>query len=97
MSSDLRRVIKSHLVTERSTSLKEANNEYVFEVDKKASKFVIKQAIEQVFKVKVASVHTMIVPGKLKRMGRNQGKTPTWKKAVVRLQKDQRIALFENM
>jgi len=97
MSFDPRRIIKSHLVTERSTALKETNNEYVFEVDKKASKYVIRQAVEQVFNVKVDSVRTMVMPGKLKRMGQHAGKTPTWKKAIVRLQKDQRIALFDNM
>jgi large subunit ribosomal protein L23 len=46
--------------------------------------------------VKVEDVRTLIVPGKVKRMGRFAGKTPTWKKAVVRLKKDQSIAMFES-
>ncbi len=97
MSHDPRRIIKSHIVTERSTQLKEANGEYVFEVDKRANKHVIKTAVEKAFKVKVEQVRTMIMPGKIKRMGRNEGKTPTWKKAVVRLKDKQVISMFENM
>jgi large subunit ribosomal protein L23 len=97
MSLDARRIIKTHVVTERTTRLKESNNEYVFEVDKRANKHVIKDAVEKVFNVKVDSVRTMIMPGKSKRMGRFEGKTPTWKKAVVRLKENQVISMFENM
>ena len=97
MNVDPRRIIKSHIVTERSTSLKEANNEYVFEVDKKANKHVIKTAVEKAFNVKVDSVRTIVMPGKLKRMGRFEGKTPVWKKAIVRLREKQVIGMFENM
>lgn len=97
MSFDPRRVIKRHIVTERSTALKEANGEYVFRVEKRATKPAIKQAVEQLFNVKVDRVHTMIMPGKVKRVGRNEGKTPTWKKAVVRLKQKQVISMFENM
>ncbi len=93
---DFRHLIKSHLTTERTVALKAANNEYVFEVDKKATKTQIREAIESAFKVKVEDVRTLIVPGKVKRMGRFAGKTPTWKKAVVRLKKDQSIAMFES-
>jgi len=96
MRADPRHIIKTHVSTERSTRLREQNNEYVFEVSKAANKYVIKQAVEEAFKVKVASVHTMIMPGKLKRMGRNEGKTPTWKKAVVRLKEGEVITVFEN-
>jgi large subunit ribosomal protein L23 len=97
MSHDPRLIIKAHIVTERTTQLKEANGEYVFEVDRKANKHVIRMAVEKAFKVKVEEVRTMIMPGKTKRMGRNEGKTPTWKKAVVRLKDKQTIAMFENM
>jgi len=97
MKTDPRRIIKSHLTTERSTKLRELNNEYVFEVDKKANKHVIKLAAEALFKVKVEDVRTMIVPGKLRRMGRNEGKTSTWKKAVIRLKKGEVISMFENV
>jgi large subunit ribosomal protein L23 len=97
MKADLRPLIKTHIATERSTRLREQNNEYVFEVDRQANKYQIKQAVESAFKVKVAAVRTMIVPGKPRRMGRFEGKTPTWKKAVVRLQRGQSIAIFENI
>lgn len=96
MRTDPRHIIKTHISTERSTRLREENNEYVFEVSKAANKYVIKQAVEEAFKVKVAMVRTMIMPGKLKRMGRNEGKTPTWKKAVVRLKEGEVISVFEN-
>jgi len=97
MSVDPHRIIKSHIVTERSTSLKEANNEYVFEVDRRASKPVIKEAVERAFNVKVDDVRTMIMAGKVKRMGRYEGKSSTWKKAIVRLKEKQVISMFENM
>lgn len=97
MMTDTRHIIKSHVATERTTLLKTKNNEYVFEVDKRANKYQIKSAIEQMFKVKVDSVRTAIVPGKLRRMGRFEGKSGTWKKAIVRLKSSQAIAVFENV
>jgi large subunit ribosomal protein L23 len=97
MKADPRQILKTHIQTERTTRLKEQNNEYVFEVDKRADKYAIKDAVEKAFKVKVDSVRTMIVPGKVKRLGRFEGKTPTWKKAVVRLKKAQVISMFENV
>lgn len=97
MNTDSRQIIRSHITTERTTKLREKNNEYVFEVDKNANKFVIKKAVEEAFKVKVDSVQTMTVPGKLRRLGRNEGKTSTWKKAVVRLKHGETIRIFENV
>lgn len=97
MSFDYHKIIRSHIVTERTTALKQTNNEYVFEVDKRASKYHIKEAVERVFNVKVAEVRTLVVPGKTKRMGRYEGKSSTWKKAIVRLKEKQVIGMFENM
>lgn len=91
------RVLLSHLMTERTTRLREDNNEYVFKVDRRANKYVIRQAVEGAFKVKVDSVRTMVIPGKIKRMGRNEGKSPAWKKAIVRLKTGQVITMFENV
>ncbi len=96
MSYDPRQIIRTLINTERSTLLREANNEYVFEVDKRANKYAIKAAVESAFSVKVDTVRTMVMPGKTRRMGRNQGKTPTWKKAVVRLKTGEAISMFEN-
>jgi large subunit ribosomal protein L23 len=85
------------VTTERTTILREKNNEYVFEVDRRANKNVIKNAVESAFKVKVDSVRTMIMPGKIRRMGRYEGKTSIWKKALVRLKPGEKITIFENV
>lgn len=97
MSANPKAILKSHITTERSTYLKEQNNEYVFEVNRSAGKHAIREAVEKAFKVKVDSVRTAIVPGKPRRMGRFEGRKPSWKKAIVRLKKDQKITVFENI
>jgi len=97
MKADHRHILKTHIATERSTALRDRNNEYVFEVDRAANKQQIREAVETAFKVKVDSVNTMIVAGKSRRMGRFEGKTPVWKKAVVRLKKGDSITIFENV
>jgi len=97
MKADLRHIIKTHVATERSTALREANNEYIFEVENQANKHQIREAIESAFKVHVSQVRTMIVAGKPRRMGRFQGKTATWKKAIVRLRQGESIAMFDNI
>jgi|WetSurMetagenome_2_1015567.scaffolds.fasta_scaffold286591_2 large subunit ribosomal protein L23 len=94
---EMRRILQIHLVTEKSSRLKELNNSYVFKVDRGANKIEIKGAIEKAFSVKVASVRTMTVPSKRKRVGRYEGYTTAWKKAVVKLKKGQQIAAFENV
>lgn len=97
MKAEYRDLIKSNIVTERSSLLRELNNEYVFEVDKAANKLMIKSAVEDLFKVKVVDVRTIVMPGKIRRMGRNQGKTSTWKKAIVRLKQGETITMFDNL
>ncbi len=72
-------------------------NKYTFEVAISANKVEIKKAVEEVFGVKVASVNTMRVNGKEKRMGRFVGKTPDWKKAIVTLAKDSKTIEFFEM
>ena len=69
---------------------------YTFKVAKSANKTQIKIAIEQLFGVKVASVNTMNVRGKLKRMGRNEGMTPSYKKAIVQLTEDSKAIEYFN-
>ena len=93
---DAYRVLRKPLVTEKSTSLLQ-DNKYTFEVDLKANKTEIKQAVESLFKVKVEKVNTMHVNGKLKRVRRIQGRTPDWKKAIVTLKKGDKIEIFEGM
>jgi len=97
VKAEYRDLIKSNIVTERSSLLRELNNEYVFEVDKAANKLMIKSAVEDLFKVKVVDVRTIVMPGKIRRMGRNQGKTSTWKKAIVRLKQGETITMFDNL
>ncbi|MCK5127975.1 MAG: 50S ribosomal protein L23 [candidate division Zixibacteria bacterium] len=90
------KVIKKFLATEKSTIARE-EGKYSFEVDRRANKYHVKHAIEELFEVEVDSVRTLIMPGKIKRMGRFEGKTPTWKKAIIKLKGDATIAEFENM
>jgi large subunit ribosomal protein L23 len=81
-------------MTEKSHSLME-NNKYTFEVHRSANKIQIRQAVEQIFKVKVLGVNTVNVPSKPKRMGAFIGKTRSWKKAIVALPAGPRIEFFE--
>jgi large subunit ribosomal protein L23 len=79
-------IIRRPLVTEKSTMMREAgDNILAFEVDTKANKIQVKSAIEELFKVKVQEVRLFNVRGKMKRMGRYQGKRRDWRKAYVRL------------
>lgn len=82
---DIYQVIKGPLVTEKSTIQKDANSKYSFIVAKKAKKAEIKEAVETIFKVKVADVNTMNVQGKVVRQKMHYGKKSDWKKAVVTL------------
>jgi large subunit ribosomal protein L23 len=92
-----RDIIKRPVITERTSDLM-SNLTYVFEVDRRANKTEIKQAIEQIFKVKVTNVNTMIVAAKPKRYGRYSGYTSEWKKAFVTLAKDSKpLEFFETV
>ncbi|MGI6005189.1 MAG: 50S ribosomal protein L23 [Christensenellales bacterium] len=75
-----------------------ADKRYAFEVDIRSNKTEIRQAVEAVFGVKVAKVNTMRTPGKMKRQGKTQGRTPEVKKAIVQLTPDSKpIEFFEGM
>ena len=75
-----------------------AEKRYTFTVLKSANKTQIKIAVEEMFSVKVKSVNTVSLPGKLKRMGRNEGYTPATKKAVVQLTDDSKpIEFFSSL
>ncbi|KWX78703.1 50S ribosomal protein L23 [Paenibacillus riograndensis] len=92
---DPRDIIKRPVITER-TSEYMSEMKYAFEVDIRANKTEIKKAVEAIFKVKVVSVNTMRVPGKLKRYGKYSGYTPEWKKAIVKLSQDSKpLEFFE--
>jgi len=92
---ELYSIIKRPLITEKSNRQKESQNQYVFEVDRGANKIEIRRAVEQLFRVKVDRVNVSRVRGKVKRLGRNVGKRPDWKKAVVLLREGNRIDFFE--
>lgn len=88
-------IIRRPLVTEKSTMMREAgDNILAFEVDVKANKIQVKSAIEELFKVKVDEVRLFNVRGKIKRMGRYQGKRRDWRKAYVRLKKGEKAPNF---
>ena len=93
---DYRDIIFRPVVTERSMNLL-VDNKYTFYVDKRSNKTEIKNAIEDIFKVKVEKVYTMNVKGKPKRMGKFEGRTRDRKKAIVLLKAGNKIKLFEGM
>ncbi len=88
-------IIKRPLITEKAVVAKEMFGRYSFEVALTASKPVVRKAVEDFFKVKVQEIKTMIIHGKKRRIGRYSGKRPNWKKAIVTLEKGQKIDLFE--
>lgn len=90
-------VIRKPLLTEKGAALNEGSNTVLFEVNREANKIEIKRAVEEIFKVKVADVHTMNVRGKKKRMGRNEGRTRNWKKAMVTLQAGEKLDFLEGV
>jgi len=86
-------IIKRPLRTEKSVADGEATNSYHFEVDLKANKIQVKDAIEKFFNVKVNDVRTLVKKGKHRRVRFKLGKTKDWKKAIVTLQEGNTIDL----
>jgi len=83
------------LLTEKGNVLRETQSQYLFEVDRRANKVQIREAVESLFKVNVIEVRTMIVRGRMRRMGRGHSKTKNWKKAIVAVKEGQTIEFFE--
>lgn len=97
MNTNIPQILRRPLtLTEKSATLKETLNKVMFEVARDASKTQIRAAVEGAFSVKVVDVRTMIVRGKMKRMGRGYAKTQNWKKAIVTLREGDKIDVFEN-
>ncbi|MFW5999125.1 MAG: 50S ribosomal protein L23 [Halanaerobiaceae bacterium] len=94
---DSRDIIISPVISEKSMTLMEDNNTYTFEVAREANKVQIRNAVEEIFNVKVEKVNTMNIRGKNRRLGRNEGKRPDWKKAMVRLVAGDQIEIFEGL
>jgi len=89
-------VIRRPIISEKSTALAEVGGKYAFEVAVQSNKNEIKDAVQQLFNVKVREVRTMTVHGKVKRVGRFETKRPNWKKALVTLAEGQKIEFFQN-
>jgi large subunit ribosomal protein L23 len=84
------------IITEKSTILA-GQDKYVFEVDPRANKAQIKEAVQLAFNVRVADVNTMTMKGKPRRFGRRVVNRPNWKKAIVTLVPGDKIELFEGV
>ncbi len=90
-------IIISPILTEKSYEGIEGMK-YTFKVDKRATKTQIKKAVEEIFGVQVAKVNTVNYDGKIKRMGRSEGRTPSFKKAYVQLtENSKRIEFFDSL
>jgi large subunit ribosomal protein L23 len=83
------------IVTEKANRAMMASNKVTFEVSADANKSEIKKAIETLFKVKVAKVNTVTLPGKVRRFGAKQHQESNWKKAIATLKAGEKIGLFE--
>ena len=94
--SSLHRTIVRPIVTEQSSAAYQERGEYTFRVASDATKTTIRNAVEQLFGVKVTGVWTSNQRGKLRRVGKTAGRRPNWKKAIVTLQEGDTIeGIFE--
>ena len=93
--TDLYKIVKKPLVTEKSTILRGEANQIALCVDVNANKSEVKKAVEKAFNVKVECVNSLRIPGKKRRMGRSTGKTPMRKKVYVTLKEGETIEMFE--
>lgn len=94
---DIYQIIREPRITEKSTLQKGSSNQVTFKVHPSANKIEVRKAVEKLLKARVVEVRTMTVRGKKRRMGRNVGKKPDWKKAVVRLAPNEKVEFFEGM
>jgi large subunit ribosomal protein L23 len=83
--------IQTPLITEKGSLMSKAQNKYMFRVHPHANKKDIKEAVEKIFNVRVLSVNTLNVLGKIKRVRYRPGRTASWKKAIVTLKQGQAI------
>lgn len=90
-------VVKKPVITEKGTFLKEKGNYYTFIVNKCANKTEIKKAIEEIFKVHVLDVKTVILPGKSKRFGRAVSEAHKFKKAYIKIRPQEKIEIIEGV
>lgn len=88
-------VLLKPVITEKSTERREKENKYVFVVDKMANKIMVKDAVEELYNVKPLKVNIINIKGKRKRVRYKYGYTTSYKKAIVKLRKGEKIAIFE--
>ena len=91
MSANVYQVIRRPIITEKGLGVKETQHTVVFEVSAEATKTQIKEAVQQIFKVKVADVRTANFHGKMRRRGQNVGYRRDWKKAYVKLAEGEKM------
>ena len=98
MKTNIYQVIRRPIITEKGMAVKETQHTVVFEVAREATKTEIKEAVQQIFKVKVAAVRTAIYHGKFRRRGRSEGHRRDWEKAYVKLGPDEKMIEYaENL
>ena len=90
-------IIRRPLITEKGIRNNEEHNTVVFQVDRRANKLQIKEALEALFQVKVVHVNTLNMQGKKKRVRTREGRRPDWKKAYVTLREGDSITFFEGV
>ena len=96
--SNARDIIIRPIITEKTMKLMDTDNKITFEVAKGTNKTQVRLAVEEIFGVEVAKVNIMNYDGKVKRMGRNVGKTSAYRKAIVTLtDKSKEIEFFQGL
>ena len=91
---DIYKVIREPHIAEKGSLQKELYNQITLKVDKKANKVEIRKAVETLLKAKVLDVKTINMKGKKRRLGKNVGKRPDWKKAIVKLAPGEKVEFF---
>ncbi len=94
---EARQIVIRPVVTEESAMLQETDRTYTFIVAKDANKIEIKHAVQSLFDVKVEGVRTAVYRGKWRRMGRSEGRKPSYKKAIVKLAEGDTIDVYEGI
>jgi large subunit ribosomal protein L23 len=97
VNSKLYAVLRRPLITEKSAQVSAHSNSVVFEVDSRANKSEIREAVEKIFEVEVVSVHTVNMLGKVKRVKAKSGRRASWKKAYVQLAPGSTIDFIEGL
>lgn len=95
MNLDIHDILRYPLITERSTDLRENMNKVVFIVNRLANKVQVKQAVEATLNVKVEKVNIINIAGKVKKLGKYEGRKPDKKKAIVTLKQGEKLKIFE--